>query len=281
MSGPSEKFALVSAASASVSRMRAGAPHGKSSLMMSTGLALPIDFLAHGSSGIYGIGGDSISGQCAASPSEAPARTLALWPIPSEVERDTALLAAAADYSSAAWRLSSASDQNLSCGKTCRLSSVATTVGTFKRSLGRLPNAVTWDQRGCWMRSISECPRSGADWSWSRVLDVTPHASSWLTPGQWSRYLARLRRAKSAGELMRGLAILLRRRINTGDAAHGLISALRFSWLRRTDGVRMLTGPERLSYMGFPRDWMSAILSRLMPQGTQFRLRWRDGLLKF
>lgn len=47
----------------------------------------------------------------------------------------------------------------------------------------------------------------GAIW----VLDVTPQWSSWLMPGQWSHYLARLIRQKSAVE-MAGLAILSRRR---------------------------------------------------------------------
>jgi len=57
------------------------------------------------------------------------------------------------------------------------------------------------------MLNISESPKTVAAFSWSRVLDASPHWTSWLMPHQWSQYLARLMRAKSARE-MAGLAML-------------------------------------------------------------------------
>jgi hypothetical protein len=54
-----------------------------------------------------------------------------------------------------------------------------------------------------------------------------------------------------------------------------------FSLLRKTDGVRWLSGTERLKYMGFAGDWMAPTLRRLMPPATRFVPLLRNGLLKF
>lgn len=57
--------------------------------------------------------------------------------------------------------------------------------------------------------------------------------------------------------------------------------AVNFSLLTRTDGIRCLSGRERLSYMGFDADWMSPALNKLMLRETPCPPPSHDGLLKF
>lgn len=277
----SGNFALESEVSGLVSSKRAGPQNGKSSLTTLTGLALPTDFLTPANLRTYLTGGGTSSAPLRASALDHLVRIYRSWGILSGTNRDPVLTAAVADSSSKSWKLSDHWSRAGSFLKTCQISSIQTTVEIYKKSYGRLPNAVTWDTADCSMRNISECPRNVVAWSWSQVLDECPHPSSWLTPGQWNRYLARLVRNKTPEEVIHGQVILLRRRTNTTDATAALTWVVKPLLLKRTDGVRLLSGAERLSYMGFPRDWMHKTLSRLMPQAIHSRPQWLAGSLKF
>ena len=263
------------------SRKPDGGPAGKSNWTISTGIVLPIDSLKQNNSKILTIGDHIACPRFAVSPSAAPARTSASWEVLASIKRDRAWLESAAASSMSAWRLSVRWSPNTSSSRTFQTCSIPMVGETFKRLSSHSPNAVTWGLQECSIHRLSEYPRSVAGFSWSRVLDTNPHPSSWLTLGQWSRYLARVARHGSQNSRMLGLAILLRLRTNTTDATPAPILAVNFSLLRKTDGIRWLTGPERLRYMGFPGEWMRPTLKRLMQREMPCPPRWQNGLLKF
>jgi len=162
------------------------------------------------------------------------------------------------------------------CLKMSRPCSIPTIARTLRRSSGPLPTAGIWDSGECLMLAISESPRLAVAFSWWRVLDAIPPWTSWLTPHQWKDYLLRVLRARSMRHRAGGLAILLRR----GTRRAGSVSAARFSSLRRTDGVRWLSGSESLKYMGFPGDWMRAIWPRRSRRGMRSFPRSPAGSLR-
>lgn len=281
MTIPLEKSAPASAGSASASNRPAGKPLGKSSSTTLTGLSLPIDFLMPDNTVISATGAHLSCRTSPASPSDSPARMFLTWRQLSETNRNEVLQASAVDSSSKSWMQSDAFNPLGWSLKTCRRCSIPTIAATFKQSSANLPNAGMWDSTECLTLNISESPKNAADFSWSRVLDDSPAWTSWLTPGQWHRYLLRLGRTGSQNKRMLGLAILLRPRTNTISALRGSTWAVNFSLLRKMDGVRWLSGPERLRYMGFAADWMQPTLSKLMRPGMPSLPRWQNGLLKF
>jgi len=283
---PLEKSAPASAASDSASSKPDGKPSGKSNSTMSTGLCLPIDFLTLRSSKTSEIGDHIPCPKFPASLLGSLARTSASWQTLREINRDAVLRDSAAGCSFQSWKSSAIFGPNGWQLKMCRPCSVQTIAKTFRRSSGNLPSAGMWDSGACLTLNISECPKDASASSWSRVLDATPQWTSWLTPSQWRTYLARLDRNASARRRMLGLAILLRLQrkvpiLDTEKLPHGTIWAVNFSLLRKTDGIRCLSGSERLSYMGFDPGWMRSTLKRLMPLAMHSPPQWRNGLLKF
>jgi len=157
------------------------------------------------------------------------------------------------------------------CLKMSRRCSIRAIAKTCRQSSMPLPTAGIWDFGECLMLNISESPRSVVEFSWLQVLDATPHWSSWLTPRQWKQYLARLFRNLSDRQKVAGQVILLRQQDRS-------VWVVRFSSLKRTHGIRWLSGNESLAYMGFAKDWMKSIspsdmqlamrLSRRSPSGS-------------
>lgn len=121
--------------------------------------------------------------------------------------------------------------------------------------LKRLPNAGMWDFGECLTAVISESPKNAVEYSWSQVLENTHQLSLWLTWGQWNAFLARLNRNRAG-------------RMHTirywqGSAHLPSTSIVPISSLCQTDGIRWLSGSERLSMMGFAKDWMRPTLRKL------------------
>ena len=263
------------------SRKKVGERAGKSSSMTSTGLALPIDFLGPANSKTPGIGDHIPCPRFVVSLSAARARTSRSWRTLSKINRNEVLREASRVFSSSVWKSSGLWARSSSCLRTYQTCSIQMVAETFKQLSSHSPNAVTWDLRECSIHRLSECPRTVEGFSWSHVLDKIPHSSSWLTLGQWKRYLHRLARAGSQNTRALGLGILLRRPTNSIDATAETILAVNFSLLRKEDGIRWLSGPERLRYMGFPGDWMRSTLRKLMRPGMPSPPLWQDGWLKF
>ncbi|WP_227503140.1 DNA cytosine methyltransferase [Moraxella bovoculi] len=97
--------------------------------------------------------------------------------------------------------------------------------------------------------------KNAVEYSWSQVLENTHHLALWLTWGQWNAFLARLNRNRAG-------------RMHTirywqGSAHPPSTSIVPISSLCQTDGVRWLSGSERLSMMGFAKDWMRPTLVKL------------------
>jgi len=264
----------------------AGEPNGNSNSTMSTGLSLPIAFLTRDASKTCVTGAHLACPEWPASAPASLARTSASWETLSTTNRDAVLLAIEADSFSKSWRSSENYNPLGWSLRTCRHCSLQTLAKTLRASSERLPSAVMWDSQECWMLNISECPKNAVAFSWSRVLDAIPALTSWLMPRQWNQYLARLARHGSQNRRMLGLAILFRRRQkaaiqDTAQPAPAQILALSFSLLRKTDGVRWLSGSERLAYMDFPADWMRPTLKRLTVRETLSHPQLLNGLLKF
>lgn len=151
--------------------------------------------------------------------------------------------------------------------------SFQTMAETSRSSLKRLPNAGTWDFGGCLTLVISESPRAAAEFSYSQVWESSPHWSLWLTPGQWNAFLERRRRAARGRTLtLPCLQVSPSRTVSTSRAAISQLSA--------TDGVRWLSGSERLKLMGFVSDWVRPTLQRLMLPETPSVRRLPAGLRK-
>ena len=234
---------------------QAGGPSGRSRSTRCAGLCLPTDFLRRPGCRTCASAADTSCRPSSASRPASRARTSASWARlgTSIASSDSAAIAArlsgkhyvsSARFSPLGW-----------CWRTSRRCSLSALAGTLRRSSGPSPTWGIWDAGGCWMARGSEFPRAVAAFSWSRVLDATPTPSSWLTPRQWRQYLARLCRSRSHARQMPGLVILRRRTTRHPSST----SAVRFSSLRRGDGIRWLSGPERLAYMGFPSDWIACI----------------------
>jgi hypothetical protein len=62
--------------------------------------------------------------------------------------------------------------------------------------------------------------------------------------------------------------------------AHKSLWAVPLSSLNRTDGIRWLSGSERLKMMGFASDWMRPTLQRLSLPETPSLRKSRNGLPK-
>jgi DNA-cytosine methyltransferase len=101
-----------------------------------------------------------------------------------------------------------------------------------------------------------------------------PPSSCWLTPRQWTQYLQRLSRSNGHGRRMPGLPILYWPRKPDPRS----LWAVPLSSLTRTDGIRWLSGSERLRMMGFASDWMRPTLRRLSLPETPLLCRSRSGL---
>ncbi|UXZ04866.1 DNA cytosine methyltransferase [Moraxella nasicaprae] len=151
--------------------------------------------------------------------------------------------------------LSKQLSQDLSCLKMSQVSSIPTMAKTYKQSLKRLPNAGMWDFGECWTAVISESPKNAVEYSWLQVLENTHHLALWLTWGQWNAFLARLNRNRAG----RTHTI----RYWQGSAHPPSTSIVLISSLCQMDGIRWLSGSERLSMMGFAKDWMRPTLVRL------------------
>ncbi|WP_258869408.1 DNA cytosine methyltransferase [Aquitalea aquatica] len=80
------------------------------------------------------------------------------------------------------------------------------------------------------------------------LLMVQPPLSCWLTPAQWQQFLARRQRNNPDSSL--SLHYL------PDKPPVRSLSMAQASLLKPTDGVRWLSGPERLAIMGFASDWM-------------------------
>lgn len=117
---------------------------------------------------------------------------------------------------------------------------------------------------------ISESPKNAVEYSWSQVLENTHHLALWLTWGQWIAFLARLNRNRAG----RTHTI----RYWQGLAHPPSTSIVPISSLCQTDGVRWLSGSERLSMMGFAKDWMRPTLHRLGLRETPSVRKSHSGL---
>ncbi|CWO24566.1 Uncharacterised protein [Neisseria meningitidis] len=155
--------------------------------------------------------------------------------------------------------------------KTLRVCSIATMAKTFKQSSSPLPNAGMWDTGACLMQHISESPRHAVEFSWSLDWESTPPMSLWLTPAQLESYLARLTRAGCKSRMVLCLE---------GFPMEPLTAQAQIFSLRPTDGVRWLSGKERLTMMGFSSEWMRPTLRRLKLRETPSVRRSHAGLPK-
>lgn len=281
MNAPMEASAPGSVDSTKALKMPDGTPNGRSNSMMSTGLSLPIDSLTQNGTKTFETGAHINCPELPASLSASHARTSASWETLSRINRDQVLQAIGVDSSLRSWKLSDSFNPLGWSLRTCRRCSIPTIAKTFRASSQNLPNAIMWDSQECLTLNISESPKAVAEFSWSQVLDDTPPSSSWLTPDQWNQYLSRLVRNGSQNRRVLGLAILLQLQTSTKAKTLASTWAVNFSLLRKEDGIRWLSGPERLAYMGFAKDWMRGTLKRLMPQATQYPPRLENGLLKF
>lgn len=237
-----------------------GKPNGKSKSTPSTGLSLPTDFLMPDSLKMSDGSEAKNLDMWIASRRVFPARTSQT--VEASQESAPASLESVPVFSRKSYVSSTKFSPHGWCLKTFRPCSIRTIAATLKRSSGPLPNAIMWDREGCLTLNISESPRNAAAFSWSRVLDAHPQPSSWLTPDSWNLYLARLDRSQSHGSRMLGLPILCKRRTRRVDS----LWVLPFSLLTRTDGIRTLSGSERLALQGFEKDWMTPTLRKLSPQ---------------
>lgn len=247
---------------------------GKSNSTPSTGLCLPIDFPMHSNLKTYAPAAPTTSPPLMSSPRASPARTSAS----PDVERATKTPEAYAASAAACFGKSYESSKrynlagwSLRTSLTCSLSTIAK---TLRQSSGPLRTAGMWDFGECLMLNISESPSNVVEYSWSPVIDECPPSSSWLTPRQWTQYLQRLARSNGHAPRIPGLPILY---WQTKPAPRSLW-AVPLSSLTRTDGIRWLSGSERLKMMGFASDWMRPTLQRLSVPETPLLRRSRSGL---
>lgn len=264
-SQPSAASSLASADSTSALSAPDGERFGRLKSIPSNGLCLLTDFPLPDSLKMSVESERESSRAWIASQLASPAPTSAAWAT-AEKGASPDCAEPAADCS----QKSSASPGSYSplgwFSKTCRRCSLSMIAQTLSTSSAALPSAGMWEPGGCLMLDISESPRRAAAFTWSQVLDATPHWSSWLMPHQWSNYLSRVLRSRSHGLRTLSLGILLRQATHRPGSTWGV----KFSWLKRTDGVRWLSGTESLAYMGFPSDWMLSIGRLVTRLGTPF-----------
>lgn len=270
----SVRCSRVSVDSISASSGPGGKRRGKSNSIRSTGLCLLIDFPMPGVLTMSANVAGRTSRKSTASRRGSRARTSATpaacvkrgskgWP---DRSRDCSSRSHvySEKYNPLGW-----------CLKTSRRCSIPTIAATCNKSSSPLPTAGIWDSGECLMLSISESPRNVVGFSWSRVLDATPHWSCWVTPRQWKQYLARLLRNRSTMQRADGLALLARPAMRH----RGSVSVMKFSSLKRTHGIRWLSGRESLAYMGFPKGWMRAISRGGLRRVMRSSRRSLNGLL--
>ena len=249
------------------------APPGKSNSTRLTGLCLPIDLVTPPSSRTSASVVPTTSAQLTSSPEGSRARTSAL-PVAERVtgpaEGFGERVAACSGKSYAYSKRFNLAGWCLKMSLTCSLSMIAK---TLRRSSGPLRSAGMWDFGECLMLSISESPSNVVAYSWLPVIDECPPWSCWLTPRQWKQYLQRLARSNGHALRMHGLPILC---WQTMQAPKSLWAAP-LSSLSRTDGIRWLSGSERLKMMGFASDWMRPTLQRLSLPETPLLRKSRNG----
>ncbi len=247
---------------------------GKSNSTPLTGLCLPIDFPMHSNSKTCATAALTTSVRSMSSLQDFPARTSASQAPEKVIGTPEDYEASAADCFGKSYESSrkfNLAGWCLRTSLTCSLSTIAT---TLKQSSGPLRTAGMWDFGECLMLNISESPSNVVEYSWSPVIDACPPSSSWLTPRQWTQYLQRLNRSTGHAPRMHGLPILYSR---TEPPLRSLW-AVPLSSLTRTDGIRWLSGSERLRMMGFASDWMRPTLRRLSLPETPLLRRSRIGL---
>lgn len=154
------------------------------------------------------------------------------------------------------------------CWKTLRGCSIQTLAKTFKQSSSPLPNAGIWAHGACLMLHISESPQNAVAYSWSLDWESCPQPSLWLTPHQLECWRKRATHNGKNPTLLYWPA----------SAHQGLTGRVRTSSLCETDGVRWLSGRERLQIMGFASDWMRPTLRKLGLRETPSVRRLRAGL---
>lgn len=266
----------ASEGSASASKPQAGKQHGKSKLTQSNGLCLVTDFPMPDSLKMSVKSQQKNFAQWIASQEVSPAPTSPTWGTEKKAaSKDSKVsdpvyfrssFVSPGKYNPAGWSL-----------KTSRHCSIATIARTLKKSSAILPTAIMWDLQGCLMLNISESPKNAVAFSWSAVLEKCPPLTCWLMPHQWKLYLARLVRSSShGGKRTAGLGILRRQPIR----GHELTLAVSFSLLRKTDGIRWLSGKECLLRQGFPADWMTGTGQRLMQPEMPSVRKLLNGLRK-
>ena len=199
---------------------------------------------------------------------DSPAKTSAAWAqeraLPERAQASSGKSAASPKkYGPSGW-----------CLKTSWACSTATLGKTLARSSKPSPSAGMWDVGGCLILNISESPKAAVGFSWSQVLDANPPLGCWLTPRQWTQYLARLRRHKPQDRQMDGLPIVCLPKAHQASSP----SVARLLSVTEEDGVRWLSGPECLMLQGFPSDWMRATTAKLGRPETQYAYPWQDGL---
>ncbi|KWV75301.1 hypothetical protein PFLuk1_01047 [Pseudomonas fluorescens] len=246
------------------------APPGKSNSTPSTGLCLPIDFPMHASLKTCANAALTTYPPLMSSLPGSPARTSASrGAMHLEAYKANAADCFGKSYESS--KKHNLAGWSLRTSLTCSLSTIA---ATLRQSSGPLRTAGMWDFGECLMLNISESPSNVDAYSWSPVIEKCPPSSSWLTPRQWTQYLQRLNRSPGHGPRMPGLPILY---WQTKPDRRSLW-AVPLSSLSRTDGIRWLSGSERLRMMGFASDWMRPTLRRLLVPEMPLLRRWRSGL---
>lgn len=154
--------------------------------------------------------------------------------------------------------------------KTLRGCSIQTLAKTFKQLSSPLPNAGIWAHGECLMLHISESPQNAVAYSWSLDWESCPPPSLWLTPHQLDCW-----RKRATQRNKNPMLLCLQ-----ASAHQGLTARVATSSLCETDGVRWLSGRERLQIMGFCSDWMRPTLRKLGLRETPSVRRLRAGLPK-
>ncbi|SSB97426.1 hypothetical protein SAMN04488697_10855 [Pseudomonas sp. 43mfcvi1.1] len=247
---------------------------GKLNSTPSTGLCLPIDFPMHSNLKTCAPVAPTTSPPSMSSPQASPARTSALPDAERATKTPEAYAASAAACSGKSYVSSRRYNLAGWCLRTSLTCSLSTIAKTLRQSSGPLRTAGMWDFGECLMLNISESPSNVVEYSWSPVIDECPPSSSWLTPRQWMQYLQRLARSNGHAPRIPGLPILY---WQTKPAPRSLW-AVPLSSLIRTDGIRWLSGSERLKMMGFASDWMRPTLRRLSVPEMPLLRRLRSGL---
>lgn len=241
--------------------------HGKSKLSRTCAKCSRCGSRTHGSSPTCAKSEPTTSAPSTCSSAASPARTCRAWahaPASREIGPGCSGRSAASSkkYGPSGWSL-----------KTSWGCSLAMVGKTLQRSSGPLPTAGMWDAGGCLMLSISESPTVAGVFSWSQVLEDSPPLGCFLTPRQWTQYLARLARSKSHGTRMDGLPVVCWQKTHQARS----LSVVRISSVTEADGVRWLSGPECLKLQGFSWDWMRPISSRFGRPETRSVFQWPGG----